>query len=155
MTSPTKPPSPISQIDLHFHYCTSAISPNMSKPQFTSFLLLVIAMRLIPSTPFSSTRNTFQPPYALSHLHIITLLSVPPRALHTRFCALNPHHLKATSAITLSLFTIQTSFPPQQQPFPCPCFLHTASPIPRFIKFESSICLYLQTRFPNLSLSLF
>ena len=158
MTSPTKPPSPISQIDLHFHYCTSAISPNTPKLQSTSFLILVIAMRLIPSTPLSSTRNTL--PSLSTSLRALThpyhtMLSVPPRALHTRFCALNPHHLKATSAITLSTFTIQTSFPPQQQPFPYPCFLHTASPIPRFIKFESSICLYLQTRFPNLSLSLF
>lgn len=156
MTSPPSTPSPdfttstfifIIALQRFHQTCpnpNSLLSLSSSSPR-VSFL----------QRPSPQRKSLFEPPYALSHLHIITLLSVPPRALHTRFCALNPHHLKATSAITLSLFTIQTSFPPQQQPFPYPCFLHTASPIPRFIKFESSICLYLQTRFPNLSLSLF
>ena len=156
MTSPSSTPSSdftnrpsfrllrFSDFTKHVQTPSQRPSPSSSSP-CVSFL----------QRPSPQRETLFEPPYALSRLHIITILSLPPRALHTRFRALNPNHLKATSAITLSTFTIQTSFPPQQQPFPCPCFLHTDRSIPRFIKFESSICLYLQTRFPNLSLSLF
>ena len=156
MTSPPSTPSSdftnrpsfsllgFSDFTKHVQTPSQRHSPSSSSP-CVSFL----------QRPSPQRETLFEPPYALSRLHIITILSLPPRALHTRFRALNPHHLKATSAITLSLFTIQNSFPPQQQPFPYLCFLYPASPIPRFFKFESSICLYLQTRFPNLSLSLF
>lgn len=156
MDSPTKPPSSdftnrpsfsllrFSDFTKHAQTPSQRPSPSSSSP-CVSFL----------QHPSPQRETLFEPPYSLSRLHFITMLSLPPRALHTRFRALNPHHLKATSAITLSLFTIQNSFPPQQQPFPCPCFLYPAISIPRFFKFESSICLYLQTRFPNLSLSLF
>ena len=156
MTSPPSTPSSdftnrpsfsllgFSDFTKHVQTPSQRSSPSLSSP-CVSFL----------QRPSPQRETLFEPPYSLSHLHFITILSLPPRALHTRFRALNPHHLKATSAITLSLFTIQNSFPPQQQPFPYLCFLHTASPIPRFFKFESSICLYLQTRFYNLSLSLF
>ena len=159
MTNPPSTPSPdftnrpsfsllgFSDFTKHVQTPSQRSSPSSLSP-CVSFLQR-------PSPQRETLYSLFQPPYALSRLHIITMLSVPPRALHTRFRALNPHHLKATSAITLSTLTIQTSFPPQQQPFPYLCFLHTASPIPRFFKFESSICLYLQTRFYNLSLSLF
>lgn len=159
MTSPPSTPSSdftnrpsfsllgFSDFTKHVQTPSQRHSPSSSSP-CVSFLQR-------PSPQRETYYSLFQPPYSLSRLHFITILSLPPRALHTRFCALNPHHLKATSAITLSLFHIQTSFPPQQQPFPCPCFLHTARSIPRFFKFESSICLYLQTRFTNLSLSLF
>ena len=159
MTSPTKPPSSDFTNRPSFRLLRfSDFTKHALNPQSTPFPILVITMCLIPSTPLSSTRNillslsTSLRAFTPSH-H--TMISIPPRALHTRFCALNPHHLKATSAIMLSTFTIQTSFPPQQQPFPCPCFLYPARSIPRFFKFESSICLYLQTRFYNLSLSLF
>lgn len=156
MDSPTKPPSSdftnrpsfsllgFSDFTKHVQTPSQRHSPSSSSP-CVSFL----------QRPSPQRETLFEPPYSLSRLHFITILSLPPRDLHTRFRALNPHHLKATSAITLSLFTIQNSFPPQQQPFPCPCFLYPAISIPRFFKFESSICLYLQTRFPNLSLSLF
>ena len=159
MTSPPSTPSSdftnrpsfsllgFSDFTKHVQTPSQRSSPSLSSP-CVSFLQR-------PSPQRETHYSLFQPPYALSRLHIITMLSVPPRALHTRFRALNPHHLKATSAITLSLFMIQNSFPPQQQPFPYPCFLYTARSIPRFIKSESSICLYLQTRFYNLSLSLF
>ena len=156
MTSPPSTPSSdftnrpsfsllgFSDFTKHVQTPSQRPSPSSSSP-CVSFL----------QRPSPQRETLFEPPYALSRLHFITILSIPPRALHTRFRALNSHHLKATLAITLSLFTIQNSFPPQQQPFPYPCFLHTARSIPRFFKFESSIRLYLQTRFPNLSLSLF
>ena len=159
MTNPSSTPSPdftnrpsfsllgFSDFTKHVQTPSQRPSPSSSSP-CVSFLQR-------PSPQRETHYSLFQPPYALSRLHFITILSLPPRALHTYFRALNPHHLKATSAITLSLFTIQNSFPPQQQPFPYPCFLYPAISIPRFIKFESSIRLYLQTRFPNLSLSLF
>lgn len=156
MTNPPSTPSPdftnrpsfsllgFSDFTKHAQTPNQRPSPSSSSP-CVSFL----------QRPSPQRETLFEPPYSLSRLHFITMLSLPPRALHTRFRALNPHHLKATSTIMLSTFTIQTSFPPQQQPFPCPCFLYPARSIPRFFKFESSICLYLQTRFYNLSLSLF
>ena len=155
MTSPTKPPSPdftnrpsfrlLRFSDFTKHAQTPIHFSPYPRHRHASHSFNAL---LLNAKHFSTSLRALTHPYH-------TMLSVPPQALHTRFRALNPHHLKATSAITLSLFTIQTSFPPQQQPFPYPCFLHTASPIPRFIKFESSICPSLQTRFPNLSLSLF
>ena len=59
MTSPSKPPSPdFTTSTFIFIIALQRFHQTCPNPPSTFFPILVIAMRLIPSTPLSSTRNT-------------------------------------------------------------------------------------------------